>query len=128
MRTRMNFEHKQRTGFRGKKVFFIPIIVTGIFIFSGAVMLLWNAVLPTAITGIHIITFWQAMGILVLSKILFGGFKGLHDHGHQYHRHHHMERDLREKWMQMDPQEREKMRDEWKNEWKQRFGHTVKPE
>ena len=126
MRTEMNFEHKQRTGFRGKRVFFIPIIVIGIFIFSGAVMLLWNAVLPAAITGVHIITFWQAMGILVLSKILFGGFKGLHDRGHQHHR--HMERDLREKWMQMDPEERIKMSEEMRAEWKQRFGYTVKPE
>ena len=123
----MNFEYKQRNGFRGKRAFFIPIIVVSLFIFSGVVMFLWNTILPAAITGVHIITFWQAMGILVLSKILFGGFKGLHDHGHEHHRH-HMERDLREKWMQMDPQEREKMRDELKNEWKQRFGHTVKPE
>ena len=122
----MNFEHKQRTGFRSKKAFLIPIIVVGVFIFSGAVMLLWNAVLPTAITGVHIITFWQAMGILVLSKILFGGFKGLHDRGHQHHR--HMERDLREKWMQMDPEERIKMSEEMRAEWKQRFGYTVKPE
>jgi len=127
MRTRMNFEHKPRTGFRSKKAFFIPITVAGVFIFSGAVMLLWNAVLPAAITGVHIITFWQAMGILVLSKIIFGGFKGLHDHGHEHHRR-HMERDLREKWMQMDPQEREKMAEEMRAEWKQRFGHTVKPE
>jgi len=127
MRTRMNFEHKPRTGFRSKKAFFIPITVAGVFIFSGAVMLLWNAVLPAAITGVHIITFWQAMGILVLSKIIFGGFKGLHDHGHEHHRH-HMERDLRERWMQMEPEERKKMAEEMRAEWKQRFGHTVKPE
>jgi len=127
MRTRMNFEHKPRTGFRSKKAFFIPIIVVGVFIFSGAIMLLWNAVLPAAITGVHIITFWQAMGILVLSKIIFGGFKGLHDHGHEHHRH-HMERDLRERWMQMEPEERKKMAEEMRAEWKQRFGHTVKPE
>jgi len=127
MRTRMNFEHKPRTGFRSKKAFFIPITVAGVFIFSGAVMLLWNAVLPAAITGVHIITFWQAMGILVLSKIIFGGFKGLHDHGHEHHRR-HMERDLRERWMQMEPEERKKMAEEMRAEWKQRFGHTVKPE
>ena len=124
----MNFEHERGVGFWSKRAFFIPIaIVAGVFIFSGVVMLLWNAVLP-AVIGVHTVTYWQAMCILVLSKIIFGGFKGMHDHGHQYHRHRHMERDLREKWMQMDPQEREKMRSELKNEWKQRFGHTVKPE
>ena len=127
MRTEMNFESKQRTGLRGKRAFFIPIIVIGFFLCSGAVMFLWNAVIPAVITGVHAVTYWQAMGILVLSKILFGGLKGLNDHGHEHHRR-HMDRDLREKWMQMDPQEREKMRSELKNEWKQRFGHTVKPE
>ncbi|WP_084252305.1 hypothetical protein [Paludibacter jiangxiensis] len=89
-------------------------------------MLLWNAVLPAAITGVHAITYWQAMGILVLAKLLFGGFRGMHHHGHLHHR--HMERDLREKWMQMDPQEREKIRGELKNEWRQRFGHIDRPE
>jgi hypothetical protein len=127
MRIKMNFEHKQKTGFRSKKAFFIPIVVVGVFVCSGAVMLLWNAVLPAVISGVHTITFWQAMAILVLSKILFGGFKGLHDHGHRHHRH-EMERDLREKWMQMEPEERKKMAEKIKVEWKQRFEHTAKPE
>lgn len=126
MRTGMSLEPRQRNRFTRKRVFFIPIIVAGLFIFSGVVMLLWNAALPAAITGVHAITYWQAMGILVLSKILLSGFRGMHRHGHPHHR--LLERNLREKWMQMDPQEREKMRDEWKNEWKQRFGHIVRPE
>ena len=29
-----------------------------------------------AIFGLHAISFWQALGLLVLSKILFGGFHG----------------------------------------------------
>jgi len=29
-----------------------------------------------ALFGWHLINFWQAVGILVLSKILFGGFRG----------------------------------------------------
>ena len=37
------------------------------------VLLLWNWLLP-ALFGIRLITFWQALGILVLSRILFGGF------------------------------------------------------
>jgi hypothetical protein len=36
-------------------------------------MSLWNCLLPE-ILGVKSITFWQAMGILILSKILFGGF------------------------------------------------------
>jgi len=32
--------------------------------------------LAPAIFGLHTISFWQALGLLVLSKILFGGFHG----------------------------------------------------
>ncbi len=37
------------------------------------VMRLWNWLTP-ALFGWHVITFWQAVGILILSKILLGGF------------------------------------------------------
>ena len=70
-------------------------------------MLLWNALLP-AVIGVATITFWQALGILVLAKILFGGFSG---HGHQ--RSHH--RGGHEKWMHLTPEQREKMKKEWKS-------------
>jgi len=75
---------------RGKKFWirraiFIPIaIVAGVFIFGSLVMFLWNSILP-AVLGVSIITFWQALGILVLSKILFGGFRGGHGHHHKAH-------------------------------------------
>jgi len=61
---------------------FILIGIAAVFAFSGIVMLLWNAILP-AVIHVTAITFWQAMGILVLSKILFGGFRkrGGHWHG-----------------------------------------------
>ena len=46
-----------------------------LFAFIGGivVMALWNWLLPT-LFGIHVITFWQALGILILARILFGGF------------------------------------------------------
>ncbi len=125
MTTKTNFEHGRRHNFRASRAFFIPMLLAGLFLFSGAVMLLWNAVLPD-VTGVHAVTYWQAMGILVLSKILFGGFRGMHNHGR--HHHHHLGRDLKEKWMQMDPEERKKMTEEMRNEWKQRFGFMERPE
>jgi hypothetical protein len=74
-------------------------------------MLLWNALLP-AVLGVSTITFWQALGILVLSKILFGGFSG----GHGHHRsHHHGGHGMQANWMNLSPEEREKMRTEWKS-------------
>ena len=93
-----------------KRAIFIPIaIAAGVFIFGSVVMYLWNAILP-GVLGIGAITFWQAIGILVLSKILFGGFKGGHGH-HKWHGH---SPDMREKWMHLSSEEREKMRAEWR--------------
>ena len=49
------------------------VIGAVVFIVLGLlVMSLWNALLP-AILGVKAIGFWQALGILVLSRILFGG-------------------------------------------------------
>jgi len=67
------------------------------------VMSLWNRLLPN-LFGFHVITFWQAVGILILSKILFGGFRG-RPGGHFYWR-----RRMMERWEQMSPEEREKFR------------------
>ena len=44
-------------------------------LFGYVVMLLWNWLMP-AIFGLGIITFWQAVGIVILAKLLFGGFGG----------------------------------------------------
>ena len=67
------------------------------------VMSLWNWLMP-ALFGWHLINFWQAVGVLVLSKILFGGFRG-HPGRHLYWR-----RRMMERWEQMTPEEREKFR------------------
>lgn len=50
-------------------------IVAMFFLVSAIVMGLWNAILPEVI-GVKKVNFWQAMGVLLLSKILFGGIKG----------------------------------------------------
>jgi predicted Fe-S protein YdhL (DUF1289 family) len=74
------------------------------------VMSLWNALLP-AIIGVKSIGFWQALGLLALSRILFGGLgfrPGMFGMGRERRRMH-------ERWMQMNPEQRE--------EFMQRFGH-----
>ena len=95
-----------------KAAIFAPFaIAAGVFIFGSVVMLLWNGILP-ALFGFPAITFWQALGILVLSKILFGGFGGHHRRGHSGH--HHMDG----RWMHLNPEEREKMKAEWRSRWR----------
>ena len=80
-------------------VFFLVFVP----LFGYVVMRLWNWLMP-ALFGWHLISFWQAIGILVLSKILFGGFHGRHG-GHMNWR-----RRMTERWQQMTPEEREKLR------------------
>jgi hypothetical protein len=53
---------------------FVLFVVLAATVFSFVVMLLWNRLMP-AIFGLHVISYWQALGLLVLSKILFG-FRG----------------------------------------------------
>jgi hypothetical protein len=72
-------------------------------LFGAVVMGLWNWLTP-ALFGWHTITFWQAIGLLLLSKILFGGFHGRRG-WHPYWR-----RRMMERWAQMTPEEREKFR------------------
>ena len=54
-------------------------------------MLLWNALMPE-IFDLNAISFWQALGLLILSKILFSGFASLNRHSDKYHCHPHSER------------------------------------
>lgn len=82
---------------------FAPMAIAGLALFGILVRWLWNAVLPP-VTGWHEITYWQALGLLVLSKILFGGFGC--GSGRWYSR-----RRMRERWAELTPEEREKFRD-----------------
>ena len=81
---------------------FITIVFTG---FTTGVEHLWNWLMPT-IFGLHTITYWQALGLLCLSWLLFGGPKMWPHRGGGGHWKHRM----RERWEQMSPEEREKFR------------------
>ena len=92
----------------GKILGHVAIGVIAIGVFTLVVMLLWNWLLPS-IFGIVAINFWQALGILILSKLLFGGFGGRRSWGHKRdHFGHNCRRSqLREKWMKMSEEERQ---------------------
>ncbi len=79
------------------------LAVIAVVVFGVVVMALWNWLMP-ALFGWRLITFWQALGLVVLSKILFGGF---HAHGGGRT---HWRRRMRERWEQMTPEEQEKFR------------------
>ena len=91
---------------RRRWMFWAPIAVLGLLLFIAlggfVVQQLWNWLLPS-LFGWRMITFWQAIGILMLSRILVGGF-GMRGSS----RHHR--RWMAERWETMTPEERERFR------------------
>lgn len=81
---------------------------------SAVVMFLWNAVLPD-VTGVKPLTFWKAMGLLVLAKILFGGIGKAFGGKRNTKR-----KQWRNKWMQMSPEERREAKMRWKEHCRRR--------
>ena len=79
---------------------------------SAVVMLLWNWLMPS-LFGLITISFWQALGILVLCRLLFGGLGSWHNRMHGGRMNH-----IHEKWMKMTPEQRE----EFVNKRKEHFG------
>jgi hypothetical protein len=71
-----------------------------IALFGVAVMFLWNELLP-GIFGLPAINYWQAAGLLILTRILFGGLGG-GAHGVFGHRNLFLD-----KWGSMSREERE---------------------
>jgi uncharacterized membrane protein len=97
-----------------KMILIAPFAIVGIafFIFLGGwiVMHLWNWLMP-ALFGWHIITFWQAFGLLFLCRILFGGVSGRGWHNSRSGRR------MRDGWHRMNLDEREKFRAAIRNKW-----------
>lgn len=96
-----------------RKPYLIPLFfvfgAAAVAAFGWVVMALWNAVLVPA-AGANIVTFWQAVGLLILSRILVGGFGG-RGGGHRRGKY------MRERWMNMTPEEKEQFRDYCRNRW-----------
>jgi hypothetical protein len=65
------------------------------------VMVLWNALIPGMFAAAHPIDYLHALGLLILCRILFGGFHGRRGgHGHR----------VWARWHAMTPEEREQFR------------------
>lgn len=84
------------------------LLMLAIPLLGGAVMLLWNAVVPLALTGAHPVDYLHALGLLVLCRILFGGFRGRPG----WHR-----REQWERFQGMTPEEREAFRERVRSRW-----------
>jgi hypothetical protein len=99
---------------RRRLIFIAPLAILGcvLFIAIGGeiVRQLWNWLLPP-LFGWRQITFWQALGMLALCRILFGGF-GFHGSGRSKIR-----RRMEERCEHMTPEERERFRQRMRERW-----------
>ena len=100
---------------RSRRLIFIaPLAILGMVLFiaiGGQIVLhLWNWLLPP-LFGWHQLTFWQALGMLALCRILFGGI-GWHGSARSNFR-----RRMVERWERMSPEERERFRQGWRGRW-----------
>lgn len=106
-----------RKEFMVKKAIAIVVFVFAFIVgLSFAVMALWNNIL-VGVLHVSTITFWQALGIFALAKILFGGFPGPRGRwgGGPGRWKQHMAEGMKEKWMNMTPEDREKFKQEWRD-------------
>jgi len=106
---------------RKKMIFIVPLAMLGIAlpmaIGAWIVQSLWNWLLPP-LFGWRMITFWQAFGLLVLCRLLFGGFSGGGHRGMGMGMRRRMRERMAEsmgerwaeRWEKMTPEEREKFR------------------
>jgi hypothetical protein len=86
-----------------RRYFAAPLILVALAGFGALTMLLWNALLPI-IFHLPVITFWQAVGLLILARLIFGFSPPWHHgHGHNHCKKSH----FREKWEGMSPEQRD---------------------
>ena len=88
-----------------KWIWIAPLAILGIVLFAylgGEILMSCRIVSP--LFGWRTITFWQALGLLALCRILLGGWGGSGGgKGRMRHR-------MRERWEKMAPEERERFR------------------
>jgi len=99
-----------------KMIFIVPAAIVGIVVFIAIggelVLQLWNWLLPP-LFGWRAITFWQALGLLALCRILFGGL-GRHGSGRPHFR---RRMHMKERCGHMTPEERERFRQGIREGW-----------
>lgn len=103
---------RRKSAALAKFLFFLAFVALAALVLGNVIMFLWNEVLAEA-TGVKPLNFWEALGLLLLSRILFGGLRfggrkppWAGSHSHRSH--------WREKWMQMSDEDRAAMREKWK--------------
>ena len=93
-----NYENRHCCGGKKHRIGWSILGVIGFtafaFLFGAVVMWLWNWLMPV-IFHLEVITYWQAVGLAILGRLLFGSLhhgsphnRGRHNFGPWKHRHH----------------------------------------
>jgi len=91
------------------------VAVVFVLVFGYIIMLLWNWLMPP-VFGLSPITFIQALGLFLLSKILFGGF-GKCGGGGRNHSHWNWKQRYHDKLAGMSPEEKERFKKKMWDKW-----------
>lgn len=105
-----------------KKKFWLifPFVLIAIGLFIWFFQWLWNSILPDVL-GVKSISYWQAFGILIISKILFGSYGGKKRFGGNSSCDDSPKSTWKQKW-ESKFCDNEEEREKFKAIWKQRFG------
>lgn len=91
-----------------RKPLFVLIPIAFLLAAGGVVMLLWNWLIPE-IFGLRTITYFQALGLFLLGRILFGNF------GFGNKKPPFVKPKFRNQMMNMTDEERQQLKEEWKS-------------
>jgi hypothetical protein len=89
---------------------FVALGVLFVFIVGTVVLFLWNSLMPT-LFGLTVITYWQAIGLLILSRLLVGGM-GKGRGGHPRHK---WKNHMRSRWGNMSAEEKAEMKSKFRH-------------
>jgi len=115
----MRHEYGRRKG--GQIAKFIVLGVVFIAAVGFATMYLWNLLIPELFHG-PIISFWQALGLLLLGKLLFGWHSHHNAWNDKWSRGREWKARLKEKMAHMTPEEQDRMREALRNRCRPGFG------
>lgn len=118
---RNNTSDRRRMPRPVKGLFFLAMLALFFLILGNVIVYLWNEIL-VKVTDFKAINFWQAIGLFVLFRILFGSFRfGGSSRSYHWRK---SRKVWREKWMDMSEEERA----EFKSKWRERCGKHKRSE
>jgi hypothetical protein len=88
----------------------ILLVIASVIAMAAIVMWLWNWLVPDLFNG-PMINFYQSLGLMLLSRILFRGFHGMKNREMQCRT---WGGGWKDRFEKMDPEQREKIREMWK--------------